>query len=142
MLPIRHSFSGCYLATWLDKLFSSNLCKANSLGNFQAHFNDKSNSQVMYQGRFGVLLSHGQTRQAKELTPMPYLFHIIFICAIWFNQQCTHFVSQHKKSLKGQLFILLTIFQISGVKFSSQKVGPPLPCPLELPYLCYTTSVV
>ena len=52
------------------------------------------------------------------------------------------FPSQHKKSIKGQLFFLLTIFLISAVKFSNQKGGPPLTLPLELPYLPYTTSVI
>ena len=46
------------------------------------------------------------------------------------------FLSQHKKSVSGgQLFILMTIFQISAVRFSKQKAGPPLPLLLELPYL-------
>ena len=44
-------------------------------------------------------------------------------------------MSQPKKSGRGQLFILLTIIQISAVKFSNQKAGPPLALPLELPYL-------
>ena len=53
----------------------------------------------------------------------------------YLNDKGTHFLSQHKKSLRGQLFILWTIFQISAVKFSNQKGGPPLPLPLELPHL-------
>ena len=39
------------------------------------------------------------------------------------------------------MFVLLTIFLISAVKFSNQTAGPPLTLPLELPYLPYTTSV-
>ena len=37
--------------------------------------------------------------------------------------------------------MLLTIFQISVVKFSNQKAGPSLPLPLELPYLPYYMSL-
>ena len=32
-------------------------------------------------------------------------------------------------------FLLLIIFQISAFKFSNQKAGPPMPLPLELPYV-------
>ena len=39
------------------------------------------------------------------------------------------------------MFVLLTIFLISAVRFSNQTAGPPLTLPLELPYLPYTTSV-
>ena len=47
-----------------------------------------------------------------------------------------------KKSVKCQLFMLSTIFQISDIKISSQKEGPPFPRPLELPYLPYAMSVI
>ena len=41
------------------------------------------------------------------------------------------------KSVRGQLLIFLTIFQISDVKFSNLSADPSLPLPLEFTYLPY-----
>ena len=40
------------------------------------------------------------------------------------------------------MFMLFKIFQISSVKFSNQKFGPPLPLLVELPYLPYYMSIL
>ena len=61
-------------------------------------------------------------------------FHYIYLWSLLYLIRHTLFVTA-KKECKGQLFILMTNFQISDVKFSNQKAGPPLPIPLELPYL-------
>jgi hypothetical protein len=42
----------------------------------------------------------------------------------------------------GQLNVIKIIYQSSDVIFSEQMTDPPLPLPLELPYLQFQLSVI
>jgi hypothetical protein len=51
------------------------------------------------------------------------------------------FDSAHTFQLGGQLYVVKKIYQSSDVMFSKQMTDPPLPLPLEMPYLQYPSSV-
>jgi hypothetical protein len=52
------------------------------------------------------------------------------------------FDSAQTFQLEGQLYVLKIIYQSSDVIFSKQMTAPPLPLPLQLPYLQYPLPVV
>jgi hypothetical protein len=51
------------------------------------------------------------------------------------------FDSVHNFLLGGQLYVVKIIYLSSDVIVSKQMTNPPLPLPLELPYLQYPSSV-
>ena len=68
------------------------------------------------------------------LIKLPFYLFLIFTI---FGKAHT-FLPEHKKNVRGQLFILWTIFQISAFKFSNQIAGPP--CPSHLNFHIYPNT--
>ena len=97
-MQLRHSFTlfckvnRCHLATWLDKLSSGNLGKANSSGIFQAHFLLTSKSLNITTSPLPIT---PQTKQANQDSPTT-LSHNLFSAIT--NAKLNNFITHHPTS--------------------------------------------